>query len=247
MAKISETMNMNNIQEKSGFGGGWASSFDNKRLETVGQRNPRMAVATSYMNANPYYSRQAWYNKQYDQGNKYTNAAARSGVINAGGYKAIQTRAQAMSSPAAHSRDHAGSPPPAVHGRGRGGISYSGLRLRTSGDIWRSTGWQGLLTQSSGPNKAMDTGASGRGQSSADSTKAVYSTEETRMGTRAAFTDEVWNEAKGKFGQMWTGFRGLENTGGTPHLDAELGQMYVRTNPNVGFARRVKRGLQGGA
>jgi hypothetical protein len=116
------------------------------------------------------------------------------------------------------------------------------LRYRVSGDMW-SSGWRGLLTQSSGPNKAFDLGGAGRGQSSADTTKEMYSTEETRMGTRAWFTDEVWNEAKTRFGRTWTGYKSLGPTDETPFLRAELGQMFKQRNPNVGFARRVKRGL----
>lgn len=116
------------------------------------------------------------------------------------------------------------------------------LRNRRSSVGERVSGWAGILSESTGSNKAMSVpGAAGRGQSSEDSTQEMYSTEETRIGTRAQFTDEEWQEDKGKVGRSWAGFRALGSTGSTPHLDAELGQMYERTNPNVGFARR--RGL----
>ncbi len=125
---------------------------------------------------------------------------------------------------------------------GHGGVSFSTNRYRRSNINLRSTGWQGNLTQSTGSNKAMDTGASGRGQSSEDSTQEVYSTDETRQGTRAQFTDETWNSSKGKFGQSWAGYKKLEDTGSNPFLQAELGRMYKRENTNIGFARRVKTG-----
>jgi hypothetical protein len=70
----------------------------------------------------------------------------------------------------------------------------------------------------------------------------MYSTEETRLGTRAQFTDEEWQEDQGKVARSYAGFKKLGSTGTQPHLDAELGQMYEREDPNTGFARRSKRG-----
>ena len=126
---------------------------------------------------------------------------------------------------------------------GVGASNFTGLRYRRSNVNLQSTGWQGNLTQFGGSNKAFTTGAGGRGQSSEDSTQEVYSTDETRVGTRAQFTDETWNPETNKIGRTWAGYKALEDTGSNPFLQAELGRMYKRENPNVGFARRVKRGL----
>ena len=219
-------------------------SLEHPSTERKGQRT---TTATGYMNANPYYARDVWYNPNFDQGD--ASAAARSGIANVGGYNTIQTQEQVNEQQMTRGTSamntgmgHAGAFPH-VSTRGGGTPIINNLRFRLAGDKWRSTGWRGQLSVSSGPNKAFGTGAGGRGQSSEDSTKEVYSTEETRRGTRAHFTDEVWNEAKGKFGQTWAGFKDLGGTGGTPHLQAQLGQMFVQTRSNVGFARRVKRGL----
>ena len=211
---------------------------------------------SGYGYANPAYARQAYYATNFDQGNVFnygggsenlSYAAARSGVVQVAGYSAIQTAAEVNAR--LHAKPSRRQPLGMGHSNTTGFGFRSGVvinsmtRLRMTGNIWRSSGWRGLLTQSLSSNKAFSTGAGGRGQSSEDSTTEVYSTQETRMGTRAAFTDEVWNEAKGKIGQTWAGFNALGQTGGTAFLPAQLGQMYVRENPNVGFARRVKRGL----
>ena len=203
---------------------------------------------TPWQKANASYAKPAWNNRNFNEGNVYTNAAARSGVVNPAGYGEIPTAEEVNA--AAHARGITGGDKHAKQ-MGHRGIGYRwtypinrGLRYRIAGDEWRSTGWVSQLTQSSGPNKAFGIpGAAGRGQSSQDSTTAVYSTDETRMGTRAQFTDESWNEVKKSFSQSWAGYKDLGKTGATPHLNAQLGQMYTWNNPNVGFARRVKRGL----
>lgn len=199
---------------------------------------------SSYALRNPSYAQQAYYDPNFTGGD--LRAAVYSGVANVGGYGRLPTKQEVR---ARHDPDTKHPWAPMGHsdqtgfGRGGGRTIWSGLRFRISQVFNRSTGWVGLLTQSSGPNKAFALGGGGRGQSSEDSTKEVYSTIETRMGTRASFTDETWNEAKGKFAQSWAGFKALQNTGGTPYLRTELGQMFHRKNPNTGFARRVKRGL----
>lgn len=199
---------------------------------------------SSYALANPSYAQQVYYNPNFKVGDPKT--AVYSGVANVAGYGKLPTKAEVR---ARHDPDTKHPWAPMGHsmqtgfGLGGGRTILSGLRFRRSKAINRSTGWIGLLTLSSGPNKAFALGGGGRGQSSEDSTKEVYSTIETRMGTRASFTDETWNEAKGKFAQSWAGFKDLGDTGGTPFLRAELGQMFNRKNPNIGFARRVKRGL----
>lgn len=218
---------------------------------------------SSYMLANPSYAKQVYYNSGYDQGNVYvkvggsgtlSRAAAYSGVVTPSRYRAIETKEQVNAR--LHKDRHSGL---GMGGRHPGGpfghsdatgFNIKGgrpinpmLRFRRSQTSMRSTGWVGQLTLSAGPNKAFALGGGGRGQSSEDSTKEVYSTIETRMGTRAAFTDESWNEAKGRFGQSWAGYKDLQSTSGSPHLRADLGQMFIRENPNVGFARRVKSGL----
>lgn len=124
--------------------------------------------------------------------------------------------------------------------RGYGGTTFSTLRYRRSNVDLQSTGWQGNLTQFGGSNKALTTGAGGRGQSSEDSTQEMYSTDETRAGTRAQFTDETWNPEVNKIGRTWAGFKKLEDTGSNPFLQAELGRMYKEENTNTGFARRVE-------
>jgi len=246
--------------------------------------------SASYMKSwwanNPYYASTAGQNYNFQAGNQYTDAAARSGVVNTGGYlnvspeaRGIPKNAYTRANPRNSSNvpyDYLGnvkkqkgdvnlglvlmggyqfpgqafSPERDKTGRfgpnaltrwmiaqGAGGVSTNNLRYRQSAIDNRSTGWRGLLTQSPGPNKAIG----GRGQSSQDSTREMYSTIETRLGTRAQFTDEAWQEEGAKYGRSWAGFKALPDTGGSPHLMAELGQMYKRTDPNVGFARRVQR------
>ena len=199
---------------------------------------------SSWELANPSYAQQSLYNPNFNEGD--ASAAVYSGVANVGGYGRLPTKEGVR---ARHDPDTKHPYRPLGHadetgfGLGGGRAIWSGLRFRRSQVFNRSTGWVGLLMLSSGSNKAFALGGGGRGQSSEDSTKEVYSTIETRMGTRASFTDETWNEAKGKFAQSWAGFKELPNTGGTPFLRPELGQMFQRENPNIGFARRVKRGL----
>ena len=209
---------------------------------------------SGYALANPSYARQAYYDPNFNQGNVFEKgkgsgnlsyAAARSGVVNPAGYGALPTKAEVN---ARHGEtQHPWAPMGHSNTTGfnaRGGRAINPmLRFRMSNDMFRSTGWAGLLTQSSGPNKAFALGGAGRGQSSEDTTKEMYRTIETRMGTRAQFTDEVWNAAKTQFGRTWAGYKTMGPTGGTPFLHAQLGQMFKRENPNVGFARRVKRGL----
>jgi hypothetical protein len=238
---------------------------------------------------NPFYAGTAGYNYNYQAGNQYTNAAARSGVVNVGGYinlhpanRGIGIDPSTMANP--RNSPHVpydqfgyvkqqkgdvelalvlmggyGMPGQALmptrgkDGRfeanefskwlirqGAGGITLPYTRYRRSGVEHRSTGWQGILSTSNSSNKAYSLGGSGRGQSSEDSTVARYSTEETRLGTRAQFTDEEWQEEGAKYGRSWAGFKTLPDTGKNPYLQAELGTMYKRENPNVGFARRVK-------
>ena len=250
--------------------------------------------AGSYMQSwwanNSYYASTAGYNYAYQAGNIYTNAAIRSGVVNAGGYtnltpgqRGIGVSPQTMANPRNSARqapyDHLGNikkqkgdvnlalvlmggyqfpgqafaPVRDKQGNwgpnelskwmtslgGNGPRLGSMLRPRRSGVGERSTGWSGTLTQSTSSNKAFKTpGAAGRGQSSEDSTQEMYSTEETRIGTRAQFTDEEWQEDKGKVARSYAGFKALGSTGTNPHLNAELGQMYQRENQNIGFARR---------
>ena len=203
------------------------------------------------MENNPTYAKQAWYNTNFDQGNVFAKgkgsgnlsyAAARSGVVNVGGYAALSDE------PAQVKRGFSGFEDPGamlahMPPSAGGGTTHSMLRFRRSGVDNRSTGWRGLLTQSSGSNKAFMLGGAGRGQSSEDTTKDTtkerYSTIETRMGTRAQFTNEVWDEAKASFGRTWVGFKELSGAGGTPFLNANSSQMFIRTNQNVGFARRA--------
>ena len=125
--------------------------------------------------------------------------------------------------------------------QGSGGVTNPNLRRRWGYDMGRSRGWVGNLTYSAGPNKAFANGSGGRGQSSEDSTQEMYSTLETRLGTRAQFTDEAWQEKGAKFGRSWAGYKPMGQTSGNPHLNAQLGQMYNENNPNVGGARRVQR------
>ena len=126
--------------------------------------------------------------------------------------------------------------------RGAGGPTMPMVRFRRSKVSERSGGWNGILTQSLGSNKAIGVpGARGRGQSSEDSTKEMYSTEETRIGTRAQFTDEEWQEGTQKWGRSWAGFKELGKHSQNPHLRTQLGTMYKPENQNIGFARRNTR------
>jgi hypothetical protein len=98
----------------------------------------------------------------------------------------------------------------------------------------RETGWSTMLSRSITSNKAVG----GVGQSSEDSTQEVYSTQETRLATRAEFTNEQFNAEAGKFGRTWAGFKPLSTHSLNPHFDSKLGQMFKTENANTGFARR---------
>jgi len=88
----------------------------------------------------------------------------------------------------------------------------------------RERGWETTLSQSIGSNK-------GTGASSLDTTIARYSTQETRLGTRATFADR----------RTWEGWRPLSSYRMNPHFNSRLGQMFQTENTNTGFARRVTR------
>ena len=118
--------------------------------------------------------------------------------------------------------------------QGIGGYSPEGRRFRRSGGKYRDRGWEGTLSQSMSSNK----GPGGFGQSSEDSTVERYSTQETRMGTRAIFTDEEFDEETKKFGRTWAGFRPLSTHSRNPHFNSALGQMFQSKNTDTGFARR---------
>lgn len=116
--------------------------------------------------------------------------------------------------------------------KGRAGYSPANVRDRT---YKQERGWTTQLSQSLTSNKAPG----GTGQSSVDSTVEMYSTQETRLGTRAYFTDEEWNAGTGKYGRSWAGFRPLQTHALNPHFDSMLAPMFKKENPNVGAARRV--------
>ncbi len=119
-----------------------------------------------------------------------------------------------------------------MNAQGVGGYSPEGRR-------WRQTttehGWSDMLTQSISSNK----GPGGKGQSSEDSTLERYSTQETRLGTRAQFTNEEFNEGTSKFGRTWAGYKPLSPHAMNPHFDSKLTQMFKTENDNIGFARRA--------
>jgi hypothetical protein len=115
--------------------------------------------------------------------------------------------------------------------QGTGGVSQSGRRGRNT---QRETGWGAHLSRSITSNK----GPGGVGQSSVDSTVEMYSTRETRLGTRAYFTDEEWNAGTQKYGRSWAGFRPLQTHALNPHFDSKL-TMFKGENTNTGAARRV--------
>ncbi len=121
--------------------------------------------------------------------------------------------------------------------QGTGGARTTGLRYRRYSEKWREKGWQTQLSQSLYSNK----GPGGISQSSEDSTIERYSTQETRRGTRSAFTDETLNEETGKFGRSWAGFQPLSTHSKEAHFDFRLGQMFKSENPNTGAARRTPR------
>ncbi len=120
-----------------------------------------------------------------------------------------------------------------LNAQGTGGYSPMNLRARNMAN--KETGWNVQLSQSISSNKAPG----GVGQSSEDSTIERYSTQETRMGTRAFFTDEELDEETKKFGRTWAGFKPLRANLPNPHFDSALGQMFKTDNPNVGAARRA--------
>ena len=121
-----------------------------------------------------------------------------------------------------------------MNSKGSGGGSPTMLRGRNTG---RERGWSPMLSQALSSNKAPG----GVGQSSVDSTVEMYSTQETRLGTRAYFTDEEWNEGTQRYGRSWAGFRPLQTHASNPHFDSMLAPMFKRENPNTGFARRAPR------
>ena len=122
-----------------------------------------------------------------------------------------------------------------MNAQGTGGYSPTGLRDRRVGQSQRETGWMDLLSQSISSNK----GPEGKGQSSEDSTLERYSTQETRLGTRAQFTNEEFNEGTSEFGRTWAGYKPLSPHAMNPHFDSKLTQMFKTENANVGFARRA--------
>lgn len=119
--------------------------------------------------------------------------------------------------------------------QGKGG--YSPMNVRARNRYYKDIGWVGVLSQSLDPNK----GPQGYGQSSEDATIERYSTQETRMGTRATFTDEEFDEETKKYGRTWAGYRPLSTHSKNPHFDSALSQMYKSQKTNVGFARRTQR------
>jgi hypothetical protein len=124
-----------------------------------------------------------------------------------------------------------------MNSRGTQGISYENRRVRN----WqRERGWTTQLSHSISSNKAPG----GLGQSSRDSTEEMYSTQETRLGTRAHFTEEELNKDTGEFGRTWAGFKPLSVHAMNPHYDAKLGQMFkTESVTETGFARRTTRRL----
>ncbi len=119
-----------------------------------------------------------------------------------------------------------------MNAQGVGGYSPEGRRGRNT---QQETGWMSLLSQSISSNK----GPEGVGQSSEDSTQEMFSTQETRLGTRAQFSNEEFNEGTGKFGSSWAGYKPLSPYAMNPHWDSKLTQMFKTENENVGFARRA--------
>ena len=103
----------------------------------------------------------------------------------------------------------------------------------------RSMGWQGILRQSKGPNKAPH----GVAQSSRDSTKESYSTWETRFGKSVYDSDEKWNAQTKKFERQWSGFDKLDIKERGQHYRQSKSRMFKTTNKNenVGAARRGYR------
>lgn len=233
MARLEDAYSLGKNRLQSAYG-----SLDHSSQKQPGKEQ---SYVDPWGKNNPFYAEQAWNTPSYQTGNVYTDAAIRSGVVNRGGYGAAPTQAELNARAQTGSSRHAGFMGHIAGSGGGGRVIHSMLRFRRSGIENRSTGWKGLLTQSTGPNKSFGLGGSGRGQSSEDSTKEMYSTIETRMGTRAQFTDETWNEAKTKFGRTWAGYKRLGSTGNNPYISSGLGRMYKRENTNVGFARRVKR------
>ena len=77
-----------------------------------------------------------------------------------------------------------------------GTFGYDSGRTERFRNAYKSTGWKYQLTQSSGPNK----GPHGFSQSSIDSTKEVYTTEETRFNKPGIYdTNEKWNNKTKRF------------------------------------------------
>lgn len=101
-----------------------------------------------------------------------------------------------------------------------------------------SSGWMYQLTQSRGPNKAPY----GIAQSSVDSTKERYSTEETRFAQPGVYdTREKWDPKTQRFGRKWSGGKELKISRRWKHYTLNAATMYQGENPDVGTARRVKR------
>jgi hypothetical protein len=102
----------------------------------------------------------------------------------------------------------------------------------------RSTGWQGILSRSKGPNKAPH----GVAQSSLDSTKERYSTMETRFGKFDVHDrDEKWNSQSKRFERQWSGFDKLDIKQRGQHYEQSKAQMFKQKNMDVGAARRGHR------
>ncbi len=98
-------------------------------------------------------------------------------------------------------------------------------------------GWQGILRQSKGPNKAPH----GVAQSSLDSTKESYSTFETRFGKSRYDSDEKWNSQTKKFERQWSGFNKLDIKQRGQHYAQNSAAMFKQKNIDVGAARRGHR------
>ena len=102
----------------------------------------------------------------------------------------------------------------------------------------RSMGWRNMLTQSEGPNKAPH----GVAQSSLDSTKERYSTEETRFGRGGVYdTNEKWDPGTKRFERSWSGFNELKINKSRQHYTLNAATMFKGKKKNVGAARRVQR------
>lgn len=119
-----------------------------------------------------------------------------------------------------------------------GVFGFESGRTERFRNAYKSTGWKYQLTQSKGPNK----GPHGFSQSSIDSTKEVYTTEETRYNNPGIYdTNEKWNNKTKRFERQWKGWKNLRISKRWKHYTLSTATMFGAENKDVGAARRVKR------